>query len=267
MSRFSHIAPDGASKGAQDSAQTGSQTGSQTSDAFDATHFLTQADAALNHGAFEKALRLYGRALERDRERPEAWLGQVRALLDMGQPEEATSWLEQAAGVLGEIPALLALRAIAAARSGNIDDARAWSDRALRDGRDAAEVWLARAEVVYATGGEKMARVNLGKAHERAPDADTARRCGEVALTAGDLTGALPWLRRAVRDAPESPLAALRMGVYWERAGDLEQARTELSRAVALSPHMESATIALDDLDNRGALSRLKSAFKRWNKG
>jgi len=258
MSRFNHITPDapGDAKPAEASAE-----------AFGADHFLAQAGDALSAGAFEKSLRLYGRALERDRARPDAWLGQVRALLDMGQPEEAFGWLEQAAGVLGEVPELLALRAIACARSGNLDDARAWSDRALREGRDASEVWLARAEVVYATGGDKMARVNLTKAHERAPDADTARRCGEVALAAEDLPAALPWLRRAVREAPESPLAALRMGVYWERAGDLEQARSELSRALALSPHLESASLALNDLDGRGALSRLRSAFKRWSKG
>ncbi len=234
--------------------------------ALGADHFCGQAAAALADGAFEKALRLYGRALERDRQCAPAWLGQVRALLDMGQPEEAARWLEQAAGVLGERPELLALRATAAARAGRTDEARAWSDRALRDGRDSAEVWLARAEVVYATGGDKMARVNLRKAHERAPGADTARRCGEVALSAGDLSGALPWLRRASREAPESPLAALRMGIYWERAGDLGQARTELSRALALSPHLESARLALEDLDRRGPIDRLRAALIRWTR-
>ena len=259
MSRFSHIDPGDTPDGAKPDEAS--------ADAYGADHFLDQANAALSAGAFEKSLRLYGRALERDRERPEAWLGQVQALLDMGQPEEAFGWLEQAAGVLGEVPELLALRAIACARSNKLEDARAWSDRALRDGRDAADVWLARAEVVYATGGAKMARVNLTKAHERSADADTARRCGEVALAAGDLSAALPWLRRAVREAPESPLAALRMGVYWERAGDLEQARSELGRALELSPHLQSATLALNDLDSRGTLSRLKSAFKRWSKG
>jgi len=260
MSRFDHIQP-GSHQPTDEVAADGQ--------AFGFDHYFEKAEAALARGAFEKALRYYGRALERERDRPEAWLGQVRALLDMGQPDEAMTWMEQAAGVMGERPALLALRAIACARQDNIDDARAWSDRSMREGRDSAEVWMARAEVVYATGGDKMARVNLEKAHERAGargrPGEAARRCGEVALAAGDLSAARRWLERAAREDPESPLAALRLGVFWERAGDIPKAKLELSRALSLEPHLESAKLALDDLDRRGVVARLRAAWRRWN--
>jgi tetratricopeptide (TPR) repeat protein len=233
--------------------------------AYDHGHYIELAEKCLRRGAFEAALRYYGRALEQDRERPDAWLGQVHTLLAMGQPEEAMTWMEQAAGIIGEVPALLALRAIAAARSGSLEDARAWSDRALRDGGDDPSVWLSRAEVLYRSGSEKMARVNLGKAHERAPSPLIALRCGEVALECGDLSGARPWLERAARSDIDSPMAALRLGVYWERAGDTTRAKTELSRALALEPELTAARLALADLNNRSLWQRLQDTFRQWS--
>ncbi|MFT4977013.1 MAG: Tfp pilus assembly protein PilF, partial [Myxococcota bacterium] len=230
MSRFRHIQPDDPEPSAA----------AEEENPYDYRHYAALAEEAMRRGAHERALRYYGRALEQDREQPSAWLGQVEALLRMGQPEEAQTWLEQAAAIIGEVPALLALRAIAAVRAGAIEDARAWSDRALREGADDPVVWLSRAEVLYASGEERMARVNLSKAHERAPGAQTALRCGDVALSGGDLSGARPWLERAAREDLDSPVAALLLGIYWERAGDLERAKVELSRALSLEPHSEA---------------------------
>ncbi len=207
------------------------------------------------------------RALEEDRARPEPWTGQVRALIDMGQSEEALTWLEQAANVVGETPELLSLWAIAAARCGQAEDAVAWSDRAMRHGQDAAEVWLARAEVLYLRGAVRVAGSTLSKAHEREPDAATARRCGEVALSAGDLPTARGWLERACREDPDGPLVALRLGVYWAEAGYLDRARTELERALALEPGLDPARLALEDLAGRGPLARLASLLRRLRHG
>ena len=256
MSRFSHIDPAG---GPPPVAEAGPEYG------FD--HFLEQGDLALTRGRYEVALRFYGKALEEDRARPEPWLGQVRALIDMGQPSEAATWLEQAARVIGETPALLSLRAIAAARCGRAEDAVAWSDRAMRDGQDVAEVWLARAEVLYLRGAGKVAATTLRKAHEREPADVTARRCGEVALGASDLPTARSWLERAQRGAPDCPLVALRLGVYWAQAGFLDRARTELERALALEPGLAPARLALDDLASRGPLARLAARLRRWRDG
>ncbi|MCB9777526.1 MAG: tetratricopeptide repeat protein [Alphaproteobacteria bacterium] len=233
---------------------------------FSATAYTEQALQAHVCGDLQSALRLYGRALEEDRDHVPAWLGQVRVLLDMHQPEEAATWLEQAANVVGEVPGVLALRALAAVGRGAFDDARAWSDRAMKAGPDVAEVWLSRAAVVYASGNSAMARVNLDKAHEREPGAVTARRCAEVALDMGDLIGAERWLRKAAAGAPDSALVALRQGVYFERCGDLDQARHHLARALQLEPRLQPARVALDDLDHRGPLDRLKSTFRKWSR-
>ncbi len=255
MGRFDHIDP-------------GTATQPVPSDGgFGVRHFLDQAERAMGRGRFEQALRLYGRALEHDRTRPEPWAGQADALLAMAQPEEAFTWLEQAVRVAGERPGFLAQRAIAAARLGKADDALAWSDRAMRVGADRPDIWLARAEVLYLQGQGGPAGRCLAKAHEREPGGHTARRCGEIALGAGDLPRARTWLERARGQAPECPLLALRLGVYWERAGRLELARQELERALSLEPGLEPARLALADLDGRGLLDRVTASLRRWRGG
>ena len=267
MGRFDHIQRQetpGQTPAADGTGADGTGAQGTGVEARGAAQFLRQADAAAARGALQSALRLYGRALEEDRSLAPAWLGQVRVLLDMGQPEEAATWMEQTARVIGEVPGLLALRALSAVRRGALDEARQWSDRAMRDGQDDPEVWLARAAVVYASGNGAVARINLDKAHERAPGAHSARRCAEVALDLGDLGVARTWLQRAEREDPENPLICLRLGVYHERVGDLDQARHLLQRALQLDPRLELAQVALADLDRRSPLARLGARLKHW---
>ncbi len=255
MGRFDHIEPEAQPLQQGDDASYGFQ------------HFMDQADLAMRRGRYESALRYYGRALERDRIRAEAWAGQARALLEMGQAAEAFTWLEQAVRVAGERPGFHALRAIAAARQGDADDALAWADKAMRTGADLAEVWLARAEVLYQQGQGSAAGRCLDKAHEREPGSHTARRCGEVALGVGDLPRARTWLERARSQDAECPLVALRLGIYWERAGHIDRARDELSRALSLEPGLTPATLALEDLDQRGLWARATASIRRWTRG
>lgn len=262
MGRFDHL--QGAAPAGRSEAAPPGAAATAGGPSFDAAHYLEQARRAHERGAWEPALRLYGRALEEDRELVGAWRGQVRVLLDMGQAEEAATWMEQAGRVVGEVPGLLALRCLAAVARGQLDEARQWSDRAMRDGADQAEVWLARAAVVYASGNGAMARVNLDKGHEREPGATTGRRCGEVALQQGDLEAARRWLLRAEQADPDCALVALRQGVLHERRGDLPAAREHLERALRLEPRLTAARLALVDLEGRGPLARLGAALRKW---
>jgi len=255
MGRFDHIAAEATAPLASGEVSYGFQ------------HFMDLAQQSMGRGRFERALRYYGRALEQDRSRAPAWAGQARALLEMAQPTEAFTWLEQAVRVAGERPDFHALRAIAAARLGRTDEALAWADQAMRAGADGAEVWLSRSEVLYLQGQGTAAGRCLDKGHEREPGSHTARHCGEVALGAGDLPRARTWLERARCQDAECPLVALRLGVYWERAGHIERAREELERALILEPGLASARLALDDLRKRGLWARTKDRFRRWSRG
>ncbi len=255
MGRFDHIADD---------AQ---RSGAAVEPLFGVARFLEQAAKAMCQGRYEQALRRYGRALELERSCEEAWAGQARALLELGQDAEAATWLEQAVRVAGERPRFDALRASAAARQGKADEAMAWSDRAMRAGPDEATTWLGRAEVLYLRAESRPASRCLDKAYEREPGGETARRCGEVALGAGDLHLARTWLERARVLLPECPLVALRLGVYWERAGHLERARVELQRAVGLEPGLAPAQLALDDLAGRGIWAKVVAVIRRLSHG
>ena len=255
MGRFDHIRPEGHAEEAPPA---------DPGPTFDASHFVAEAERAMAKGDHEGALKLYGRALQVERERLDAWLGQVRALVDMGHPEEAFTWLEQATSVLGERPQLHAMRAIASARCGNREDALAWSDRAMREGQDHVEVWLSRAEVLYLTQRPPLAAMALEKAAERSPGALTERRAGEVALQYDDLGRAAIWLERAARHAPEDPLVALRLGVLRDRQGDEARARAELERALALSPQLSAARLALRELDGRSFWEKTRQKMGRW---
>jgi protein O-GlcNAc transferase len=255
VGRFDHIEPEA------------EQRREEPADAFGFQHFMDQARQSMRRGRYEVALRYYGRALEQDRQRAEAWAGQAQALLEMSQAEEAITWLEQAVRVAGERPEFHALRAIAAARMGRKDEALAWADRAMRSGPDASGVWLARAEVLFLQGQGQPAARCLDKAYEREPGSDTARRCGELALGAGDLHRARTWLERARGQDAECPLVALWLGVYWERAGHDDRARDELNRALHLEPGLTPAKLALEDLGKRGFWSRAAATFRRWKGG
>jgi len=260
MSRFKHIEPTGSETPATENPSASEQE-------YDTDHYLEIGAVALADGRFEVALRHFSRALEHDRLNLNAWLGQARALVAMKQPNEAFTWLEQAAKVAGDHPAFFALRAITCARTHQAEDALAWSDRAMRDGADRADVWLARAEVLYQQRERKTAALALNKAYEREHTGGTALRCAESALEWEDAGPAKLWLDRANQALPASPLVALRKGVYLERIGDWDGARAAFERALALRASCVAAELALRDLNERSTYSHWKARLVRWFRG
>jgi tetratricopeptide (TPR) repeat protein len=260
MGRFDEIHPIGPPAAAGGGAPGGPEP-------YSAEHFMAEATLAMERGRWESALRLFGRALQRDRSSEAAWVGQVRALVEMSQPGEAATWAEQAAKVCGESAEILALKATCAARTGKPDEAMAWSDRAMSQGRDEGQVWASRAEALFASGHGEMARRALEKAAERSPEPAMLRKYGEIALFFGDLRLAQLWLERARSLAPDDPLAALQLGVLRDRQDDLVAARIELDRALALEPGLKSARLALRDLNSRTKIQRVFSRVRRWFDG
>ena len=66
-----------------------------------AADFIAEAKLLAEQGNAEEAARLYAAAVQEDREKPEAWGGLIRALLAMGDEEQAED-------VLAEVPATFA---------------------------------------------------------------------------------------------------------------------------------------------------------------
>ncbi len=66
-----------------------------------AAELITQAKTLLDDGHAEQAAQAYAAAVQEDREKPEAWGGLIRALLAMGDEDQAED-------ILKEVPAALA---------------------------------------------------------------------------------------------------------------------------------------------------------------
>jgi putative thioredoxin len=76
-----------------------------------ATDLIAQGKALLEEGAAEQAAQYFAAALQEDQEKPEAWGGLARALLALGDEQQATE-------ILAQVPAKLADHAeIAGARA------------------------------------------------------------------------------------------------------------------------------------------------------
>ena len=80
----------------------------------DAQYFLDRGDRLFFRSVYERALEEYSRAVGLDPGSAPAWQGQVFSLIELGEYHEAGLWYANAAGVVGETPDLLALRALAA---------------------------------------------------------------------------------------------------------------------------------------------------------
>src|SRR5213078_3430249 len=97
-----------------------------------------------------------------------AWTCQVRMLIELGEFREARLWADKALERFPHEPDLLAAKAVALARSGDLQGALSFSDAAIEERGDTPYVWLARADVLLARH-EPRADYCLEKALRLAP--------------------------------------------------------------------------------------------------
>jgi tetratricopeptide (TPR) repeat protein len=116
--------------------------------ASDEASCLADAQVAFEAGRFAEALRAYARVLEFNPANAEAWAGQVRMLLELGEHHEAKLWADKAVEVCAANGEVLAAKAVSLARSGDHAAALAFSDAAVEASGQSVYVWLARADVL-----------------------------------------------------------------------------------------------------------------------
>src|SRR5439155_15686898 len=97
-----------------------------------------------------------------------AWTGQVRMLIELQEFNEAKLWADKALEKFPEEPELLAAKAVALARTGDLKAAMLFSDAAVEARSDAPYVWLARGDVLVARK-ERRAEFCFDKALGLAP--------------------------------------------------------------------------------------------------
>src|SRR6266576_3432462 len=113
-------------------------------------HYFAEASAAFENGEFEPALRRYSKVLEFNPQNAAAWSGQVRMLIELGEFREARLWADKALERFPHEPELLAAKAVALGRSGDLQGALSFSDASIEERGDAPYVWLARGDVLLA---------------------------------------------------------------------------------------------------------------------
>lgn len=121
------------------------------------TWHLQEAAAAYGRGDFETALRSYAKALEFNPQNPLPWTGQVRMLIELGECREAKLWADKALEMFPHEAELLAAKAVALARTGDLKAAIAFSDASFSERGDSPWLWVARADVLLA---QKEARAD-----------------------------------------------------------------------------------------------------------
>src|SRR5436305_8327602 len=113
-------------------------------------YYLAEARSAFESANFDQGLRLYSKVLEFNPENAAAWTGQVRMLIELGEFREAKLWADKALERFPHDAELLASKAVALARSGDLQGALAFSDASIEERGDTPYIWLARGDVLMA---------------------------------------------------------------------------------------------------------------------
>src|SRR4051812_1100111 len=116
----------------------------------DEKFWLATASEERRNGLFESALRYYSRALEMDKSLVEGWVGQVQMLIALGEFPEAELWARKALELFRNNAQLLAGRAQALCRRGDVKAAMAACDTAIGQQGMAAYPWMVRGELMLA---------------------------------------------------------------------------------------------------------------------
>ena len=144
MSRFSNLELDSDSESESQHEFVGAHVPK------DESYYLGLAQEAFEQGDFEQALRRYSKVLEYNPDNRAAWNWQVRSLIELGEFREAKLWAEKALERFLDDAELLASKAVALARCGDLEAALAYSDASLEQHGNTPLVWLARGDVFRA---------------------------------------------------------------------------------------------------------------------
>lgn len=229
----------------------------------DQHYYLEKATNAFADENYERALSYFSRALQYDINLEEAWVGQLRCLIELQELQEAIIWSDRALERFPSSGQILAARAVAESRLGRPIAAMSYSDAAIGSRGESPYIWVARGEVLI-PANPTNAKACFDKALELAPQ-DWAVRSwiARAWLVRGCHHLALEHLRHAVRLDPNRFTCWYWIGKCCEAFGEIEEAKRSYRRALAAQPAFTRARDAIRRLEHRGLLTRLADAFKR----
>ncbi len=229
----------------------------------DEKFYLTEAQGAFERADFEQALRSYSRVLEHNPQNTVAWTGQVRALIELEEFHEAKLWADKALERFPNDPELLAAKAVALGRCGDLDGAIAFSDASIEERGDTPYLWLARGDVLLARG-EKRADYCFDKALLlAAADWFVAWLAARIRTFYRQFALGLKLAQQALELRPDHAVLWLCAGRCQKELGLLGSARHSFQQALQLQPKLHEAAVALTRLSETTVVDRLGAWWKR----
>ncbi len=254
MSRFGHLEFDEEFEGEFRRAESVS----------DEVYYLTGAQTAFEDADFEKALRWYAKVLEFNPDNVSAWVGQVRALIELGEFREARLWADKALERFPNEPELLAAKAVALGRSGFLEEAIAFSDAAVEQRGDTPYVWLARGDVLLARR-EQRADYCFDKALALAPDNwFITWLAARIRYYYKQFAAALKLLQQAIELNATHFMLWLELGQCQLELGLINAAERSFEQARQLNPGCAQARVGVTRAANIGLLGRLAGLWRRF---
>src|SRR5438552_5675493 len=225
--------------------------------------YSAQAREAFQNGNFESGLRLYSKVLEFNPQNTAAWTGQVRMLIELGEFREAKLWADKALERFPHEPELLAAKAVALGRSGDLQGALAFSDESIEERGDTPYIWLARGDVLMARE-ETRADSCFEKALLLAPrDWFTTWLAARIRYYYDQFALALRLLQQAVEWNATHFVLWLELGRCQQAVGLVGLAKNSFLQAQQLDPGSRQATDALTELSKTSLGSRARGWWRR----
>ncbi|MBM4033997.1 MAG: tetratricopeptide repeat protein [Planctomycetes bacterium] len=216
-------------------------------------------------GEFEQAAGEFRSARRHDPSHFDAWAAEVDALLRAGDLPRAAATADEALKSFGQVPVFYAAKALVLAHKGDIEAAYEHSDIAVKHRGEGVFTWLARAEVVLASGawgGQASAGACIEKACQADPTHWRASfRAALCLIRWGHAGDALERLGQVAERVPRNPFVWKRMGDCYRALGQQGAARECYRAALARRRDYAPAGEALAEMTHWGRLRRWVSGL------
>jgi tetratricopeptide (TPR) repeat protein len=222
----------------------------------DEAFFLRDAQSAFEEGNFERGLRSYAKVLEYNPQNASAWSGQVRMLIELAEYSEAKLWADKALERFPRDPQLLAAKAVALARCGDLKSALAFSDAAFEERGDTPYIWLARADVLHARK-ETRGDFCLQKAISLAPgNWFVSWLASRILFHYQRFGAAVKVIREALAIDATRAVLWLQLGFCQRQVGLAGPANQSFGHALDLNPHLREANRAINEIGGYSLFDR-----------
>lgn len=219
--------------------------------------YIRRATEAFEQESFGDSLKLYARILEIEPANLFSWIGQIHSLIHLNRTEEALNWATHALEDFPTSEELIALKAIALARSNKPGEALSFSDAAINASQTIALSWLARAEILVMQK-DSTADYCETRALDSAPKAwQLPWLVSRMRFYHKNHAVALRWAEMAVDRGPSQATPWLQTGRCQAALGLKAQAKQSIERASELSPQSSAIATLSKELSQESTLTRI----------